>query len=362
LSINNNNVKIDLEINGELIESDNFDGITIINSINLTIPTAIIKLKLVTNKLKNYLSQASKLSVKIKYSDKFISKYEFFIQNIDLTKQGYLYAGNLSCILYVPSYIQGLKQDYFEEKSSKKVFDSIDGVDVKVMYEDEDDIQTWLRYNITQKEFCEYIYKHTFIKDDLVLGAILPDKTMKLRKVSKIILDKKKVDNTDKADINISQYSFRTNFDIISYKLSPTRIIQFFDVLDHQINTKYLDNKSFITKKEYNEMLTYKPNRIFLDCKNTFDDYLFTYQKNMIQRRMLNNYEIEFSTNYQKVLYSDDDLNVLDGIDFKYFESDRGLIDKTLAGIYIITKRVIDIKGGSITQTYTASRDFYNKG
>jgi hypothetical protein len=77
---------------------------------------------------------------------------------------------------------------------------------------------------------------------------------------------------------------------------------------------------------------------------------------------MLNNYEIEFSTNYQKVLYSDDDLNVLDGIDFKYFESDRGLIDKTLAGIYIITKRVIDIKGGSVTQTYTASRDFYNKG
>ena len=357
-----NSVEYKIKINGEELPSIYFKSLKIVSSINLTLPTCILEINCEVERFNRFMEMDTLIEINFKYLDSYIFDYNFLVKNFDVKQTDSSASGVFSGILNIPGYIQGLKQEFFKEKSTKKVFAAFTGVTPDVQYKEEDDIQTWLRYNITEKEFAEYLYKHTYINNDMVLGYISLDKKMILRKTSDILKDKIVVSNDDKCDIAIDDnWSYKTNFDIISYKLSPTRTMQFYDVISHEINTNVLDNKSFFTKKKYNKMLTYKPFRTLIDCRNTYNDYLFSNRKNLIQRRNLHNYEISFMCQQGTPVYALDKLDVCSGIKFHAIDKVSGRINKVINGLYIVTKRVFKLEDDTISLNFTASRDYFNK-
>ena len=355
-----NGQKIEITIDKRKLQNELFSGVRLINTIDLTIPTAIFYIEVRTEDFGKLLEQASVIKIKYKNGDNNTFKAEYLIQNIEMDVGGNNYICSISCILNIPDYFQGRKQESFPKKSTHEVFKALTSITPEIKYEDKDDKQTWIRYNITEKEFAEYMYKHIFVKDDLVLGAFTYDKKLRLRKVSDILKDEITIGNTGKNKIQIDNYSFSTNFDVMNYKLSPTRQMQFFDVVNHKILIKTLANKSFISGKKYNKLLDYKPFRVLIDCKNTYDDYLFTYKKNMIQRNSLHNYKVEVVLGFRENV-SADQLDVLNGVKFNFREISTNKIDKTINGKYIVVRKVINIDASGATQQFTLARDYYNK-
>jgi len=267
ISLMNNKASLEVLIKDKFLSSDNFNSLKIVSSIDLMIPYCILSINLKNNEMGDYMVTHEVITIKYK-NQKHIFKYEFLIQSFDLNQIGPdNYTLVLNCLLNIPDYFQGLKQEFFENKSSKFVFGKIKGLEPDIQIKESDDTQTWLRYNTSEKEFIEYLYKHTYIKDDLVLGAITLDKKLRIRSVNDIMKDNIScgLSLDDVKNVAIDTFSFRTNYDVMSMKLSPTRKMQFFDVVDHKIKTKTLENISFMSKKNYNNLKEYRPYKILLE-------------------------------------------------------------------------------------------------
>jgi len=363
---NDENFQNKLTINSLPIEKAEFRSIEINYKIHPeNLPFALIHLNLTYDRLVKLMHQGAPIEVDIAANDRYIKKMYFQISSFVFTKNEVgMFDVSLNCIADLSDFFQNdFKQEAFKDMSALEVMGELKNITFENLSELDasSDVQTWLRYNITEKKFLEYLYDYIYIENELSLGYISPEKKFCFDVFSNILKQKaiKLTNKKEKDDeIKYTKYIFSSNFDIYSYKFSPERKSQTFQIPTHQIVSEELPLQSLFTGESY-EKLPYYPYGVLYDNMNTHEKYNYSRRFNMSFRNKIESFNLDITLDN---LQNFNDIELLKLIEFE--DITQKSLEHTLSieGNYIIVgiEMKISLKGFEKFNIHCV-RDYYIK-
>jgi len=364
---NDENFQNKITINNLKIEKIEFKSIGISYKLHPeNLPYASIHLTLTYDRLSKIMFQGAPVEVDIAANDRYIKKMFFQISSFIFTKNEVgMFNVTLNCLVDLTDFFQNdFKQEAFKEKSALEVMSELKNIEFVDLTTKgaSDDMQTWLRYNITEKKFLEYLYDYIYFDNDLSLGFISPEKKFKINTFSNILKQKPlKITNmkSKKSDeIQFTNFIFSGNFDIYSYKLSPERKAQNFQIPTHQIIAEDIPTNSLFTGEPYDKV-PYYPYKVLNDNMNTHEKYNYSRRFNISLRNKLETFDLEITLDNLSDFTKIELLKLIEFEDITKKSLEHSL---AIEGNYIITGIEMSISNKGFEKfVISCSRDFYIK-
>jgi|GEM_PF-4881187 len=355
---------LNLTINDVKIPRSGFVSLNFSEEIHNILPTCNLEVRMEQEHLKKFLEHGAEIKIKLTSSNKLVREVKFAIEQTKVEElPKYMYKINIDGIVQAPQYYIGdFKQEVFKDKSTVEVFGALKKVKPILKIDPTPDVQTWLRYNTTEKQFVDYLYNFAYKKDDLILIALNAKSELIVTSFNKI-REKPPVKYStyqEDADVRIKSFKQTANFDLFSYKFSPTRDNMIFKIPTCKIVKEVISKKSLFTKKEYDKILPYHPFEVLEDNMNTFDEYTIARRYNQVKRHNLHNYEISMELTSHNDFSEIELLQLIELYEKTEKEAKNSIISE---GEYIICR--IDFSFDSVNAPVvkvTAMRDFFIKG
>lgn len=356
----NNLCCVDLSFDGfPGLVRQNFIGVIVVeDGRGLVVPAAEIMLRQMDRSLYPYVSKKGlKITLTYGTNPETANTYEFSLVNhIYESAEGGGFKLTLSCLLDVSDFTNKASIQSFDG-TSDDVLSQLGSVTPVIDYKG-DDKQFWIRHNNSEKNFAERVLKHAYISDDdMVVGALTVGKQLVVRSVKDAFESEPVVKFTDITSpgnlkvANFNTYSSQSDNAIWSKFLAEGRTLTVTKRDNRESVILYPATGGVINKGstlDMEENVGFPP---VLDNLNCHDKYWQAWLNNLSRSVEWLSHNVVLSTMYR--FFSNDDLKLLDVVDFQPSNPGNDDYVSSLAGKYMAIYKVSSIsQKGSMNKFY----------
>lgn len=352
-----------LKIDGIEIASTVFDNLTLIEEFDGKIP--LLQVNLIDRSysiVKNIKKNRTKLSFYFGIREDTLENYDFIITNYDIIQSTHKNI-RLYCMLDMGKYNTEYKQKVYSNQSALEILQSLISIKLKTNLTKTTDSQNWIQANQTDRQFIDQMLLSSYISDkDSIVYGINTDGTLVVHSVynafhatEKLCFTNSTMKSYDKPQVPYSLGFIQSNNSIYTYLFGEGAKLPVISLNKSTVDLLSIDNSSVVNGENYDNFDSNNNYPIVLDCLNCHDNFHKAKLINQTRKALLQRNQVEVSVTIN--FLNNQDLKLLDTVKFvETMDDPDGML---FNGLYLITKKVINVSSTAWVQTYTLSRDFY---
>lgn len=355
-----NQYSIDVKLEGFELPFGAVDEIIMSEELDGTLPT--VQMVILLTDYRSFLSYIEKINTKFQIGigtdEDNIEYYDLVISDYSMKKEGAKSRFTIYGIPNLKQYTNTPQTKSFPNSTTEEVISSLTSITPKFRYTSNDS-QTWIQYNIPDKEFVKSLVKHAYVSDDdAVVHAVNFKKELIVSSIKDAFKNQYTISFSNagvEPDIQFNTYLLETNASLFQYLFSEGVKQSIVHINSPITETISIDESSVMNKQSYNLVTMNKNFPSLIDCLNCHPKYYYANINNL--KKKMNLVSKFIVLHLPDITFKETELTLLDSVKLveKFDE-----VSTALTGIYIIVKKSMHITGDAISTELVLARDFYS--